>query len=258
MIRIYHLDPDTDWLGGARNGAKVMIALRELEVAHEVVWISRRDDMRDPASDFCRHINPWGTVPVLQQDDFILRESAAILRYLAEISPGNNLWPTAPRRRALADQWLTWECAMLVPSLLQVVRLGCYDGVEASSADLIEYAQARYREKLQTPGMSDAQDRWHGNLKLLETNLANREYVADDYSLADIALGCAVPIGTVFGMPLLDYPHITAWLERLAARPTWRAERTFMLDYDGGKQAGLIPCSAAERARLPKRRWAKP
>jgi glutathione S-transferase len=258
MIRIYHLDPDSDWLGGARNGAKVMIALRELEVAHEVVWISRRDDMRDPQSAFRRRINPWGTVPVLEQDGFILRESAAILRYLAELSPGNSLWPAAPQRRALADQWLTWECAMLVPSLLNVVRLGRYDGVEASSADLIENAQARYEEKRAEPGMRDAQDRWHANLQLLEANLADREYAADHYSLADIALGCAVPIGTVFGMPLLEYPHINAWLTRLASRASWQAERTFMRDYEGGKKAGLIRCSAAERERLPARRWAKP
>jgi glutathione S-transferase len=258
MIRVYHLDPDTDWLGGARNGAKVMIALRELEVAHEVVWISRRHDMRDPQSDFCRRINPWGTVPVLEQDGFILRESAAILRYLAEISPGNSLWPTAPQRRALSDQWLTWECAMLVPSLLNVVRLGRYDGVEASSADLIEYAQARNEEKRTDPAMREAQDRWHANLRILEANLVEREYAADDYSLADIALGCVVPIGTVFGMPLSEYPRINAWLARLAKRPAWQAERTFMLDYEGGKKAGLIDCSAAERERLPARRWAKP
>src|SRR5262249_13801728 len=81
VIRLYHLDPRTDWLGGARNGAKVVIALAELGIEHQVIHIDRRRDMRDPGSEFRRRVNPWGTVPVLDHDGFLLRESAAILRY---------------------------------------------------------------------------------------------------------------------------------------------------------------------------------
>jgi len=255
MIRVYHLDPVTDFLGGARNGAKVMIALRDLEIAHEVVYISRRHDMRNPESAFCRKVNPWGTVPVLDEDGFILRESAAILRYLGEIAPQQTLWPRNAKARALVDQWLTWECAMLVPSLLNVVRLGRYDGVDKT--DDIADAQSRHAEKLATtPGMRDAEAAWHRNTKLLDDGLAGRDFVAGDYSLADIALGCAAPIGTIFGMSLVDYPNVAAWLERLGRRPSWSVEKTFTLDIAGGKRAGLIPCSEAERARIPKRVWA--
>jgi glutathione S-transferase len=255
MIKLYHLDPVTDFLGGARNGAKVMIALRDLAIPHEVVYISRRYDMRDPASKFCRDVNPWGTVPVLDDDGFILRESAAILRYLAEIAPQQTLWPRAAKPRALVDQWLTWECAMLVPSLLNVVRLGCYDGVDKT--DDIADAQSRHADKLATtPGMRDAEAAWHRNVKLLDDALRNRDFVAGDYSLADIALGCAAPIGTIFGMSLMEYPNVAAWLERLGRRASWSEEKTFTLDIADGKRAGLIACSEGERARIPKRVWA--
>ena len=255
MIKLYHVDPVTDFLGGARNGAKVMIALRDLAIPHEVIYISRRHDMRNPASKFCREVNPWGTVPVLDDDGFILRESAAILRYLAEVAPSQSLWPRAAKPRALVDQWLTWECAMLVPSLLNVVRLGRYDGVDKT--DDISDAQSRHAEKLATtPGMGDAEAAWRRNVKLLDEALTGQEFVAGDYSIADIALGCAAPIGTIFGMSLIEYPNVVAWLERLGQRPSWSQEKTFTLDIDGGKRAGLIPCPEEERARIPKRVWA--
>jgi len=255
MIKLYHLDPDTDWLGGARNGAKIMIALRDLKLRHEVVYISRKNDMRDPSSHFRRHINPWGTVPVLEDDGFILRESATILRYLSDIAPRNEITPTDLKEKALADQWLTWECAMYVPSLLTVVRLGRYDGV-ASGTDSIVDAQRLYAQKVKAPAMAEAVERWNSNIKILDDQLAGKEYVAGRYSLADIALGCSVPIGPVFGMDLTPYPNVTAWLRRLEQRPSWQEERTFILDINSGKKAGLLPCSDQERARIEERRWA--
>jgi glutathione S-transferase len=256
MIRIYHLDPDKDWGGGARNGAKVMIALRDLGLAHEVVYVDRTHDMRNPQSEFRKRVNSWGTVPVIDHDGFILKESAAILRYLADLCPGNDLFPAQPRQKAYVDQWLTWGCAMLVPSLLNFVRLGRYDGVP--NTDPVARAQELYAEKFRTmPEIRDAVERWNFNLELLNQQLAGREYVADRYSLADIALGCVAPIGTVFGATLVPFEHICAWLERLGERANWRAERTFVLDVNGGRKAGLIPCSDAVRARIEPRRWAQ-
>ena len=254
MIRIYHLDPDKDWGGGARNGAKVMIALRDLGLPHEIVYIDRTTDMRNPESHFRKHVNPWGTVPVIDHDGFILKESAAILRYLAELVPGNDLMPSLAKHKAYVDQWITWGCAMLVPSLLNFVRLGRYDAVP--NTDPITKAQELYAEKYRTmPEIRDAVERWHFNLGLLDEQLAHREYVADRYSLADIALGTVAPIGTVFGATLAPFEHVCAWVERLGQRPNWRAERTFVLDVNGGKWAGLIPCTEAERARIGPRPW---
>jgi glutathione S-transferase len=256
MIRLYHLDPDRDWGGGARHGAKIGIALRELGLPHEVVYIDRTHDMRNPESEFRRRVNPWGTVPVIDDDGFVLKESSAILRYLASLRPESDLLPAQLRERAYVDQWITWGGTMLVPSLLNFVRLGCYDGV--ADTDPVARALELYEEKLRTvPGFRDAVDRWHYNLGLLNEQLAGREYVADRYSLADIELGCVAPIGTIFGATLVPFGHVVAWLGRLAERPSWRAERTFMLDYDGGRKAGLIPCPDAERARIEPRRWAQ-
>jgi len=255
MIKLYHLDPDADWLGGARNGAKIVIALHDLGLEHEILYISRKRDMRDPASDFRKRINPWGTVPVIDHDGFVLRESAAILRYLADLNPESDLWPRERRQRATVDLWLTWEGTMLVPSLLNVVRIGRYDGIAADQADRMGDAVKQREEKLGLPGMAEAEERWHQNLQILEAQLAGREYVADGYSIADIALGCVAPLGTIFGIPLTAYANIVSWLRRLGQRPNW-SERTFVLDVEQGKKAGLIPCAAAERATIKERRWA--
>jgi glutathione S-transferase len=257
MIKLYHLDPDKDFLGGARNGAKIMIALRDLGIPHEVVYIDRKRDMRDPTSHFCRTVNPWGTVPVLDHDGFLLRESASILRYLADITPGNSVWPTQHKARAVVDQWLTWECAMLVPSLLNVIRLGRYDGVDQT--DSIARAQELHEEKLlTTPGMREGEKRWHHNLRILDDNLADKEYAAGHYSIADMALGCVVPIGPLFGMTVMPFKNIHTWLKRLEQRQSWQQERTFLLDMDSGKKAALIPCTDNDRAKLNARQWAAP
>lgn len=255
MIKLYHLDPDADWLGGARNGAKITIALRELELPHEVVYISRRHDMRDPTSHFRTHINAWGTVPVLQDEGFILRESATIMRYLSDLVPDNRITSKDPKAKALEDQWLTWECSMYVPSLLEVIRLGRYDGV-ASDTDKVSDAQRLFAKKAQDPVMSAAVERWNANVKILDEQLASNAYVAGRYSLADLALGCSVPIGPLFGMTLTPYPNVVAWLNRLESRAPWQEERTFILDMQSGKKGGLIPCSESERARIEERRWA--
>lgn len=65
-------------------------------------------------------LNPNGTVPVVVDNGFVLWESNAIVRYLAETS-GSPLWPQDRREGALVDQWLTWQATELLPSRLYAV-----------------------------------------------------------------------------------------------------------------------------------------
>lgn len=253
MIKLYHVNPETDWIGGTRLAAKVAIALRELDADFEIVYVDRIKDMRDPNSHFRRHLNPLGTVPVIDDDGFILREANTILRYLAERHPGNDIFPSDRRKKAIVDQWMSWEQTSLTPSLLDVYRLACFDDVNKESP---ANAQDQYQEKLKLPGMKKAQEGWNRNIGILDGELSRYPYVAGTYSLADIAIGCVVPIGAVLGVDLKPFKHVNRWLRELEKRPSWAGERIFTLDVDCGKWAGLIECPEEERKKLHKRAWA--
>jgi glutathione S-transferase len=95
------------------NVRKVLWALDEMGVAYE------REDwgapLRDPRVPEFLALNPNGQVPVIVDDGFVLWESGAILRYLAD-RHRSGLWPAEPHERALIDQWMTWQGTELVPS----------------------------------------------------------------------------------------------------------------------------------------------
>ncbi len=61
-------------------------------------------------------LNPNAQVPVLIDDAGVLWESNSICRYLANLHPGSGLLPTAPRARALVEQWMDWQATELNPS----------------------------------------------------------------------------------------------------------------------------------------------
>ena len=67
---------------------------------------------RDPNSPEYLALNPNALVPVIIDDGFVLWESNAIMRYLAD-TRRSGLWPVAPKERALVDQWLTWQVSEL-------------------------------------------------------------------------------------------------------------------------------------------------
>jgi len=74
-----------------------------------------------------------------------------------------------------------------------------------------------------------------GNLGILDAQLAGKEYVCGSFSIADIALGCLVPISFNLGLDLTLYPHLLAWIKRLSARPAWSKAETVVADIAAGK-----------------------
>ena len=72
--------------------------------------------VRDPKTPEFLKLNPNGLVPVLIDDGFVLWESSAIMRYLAESAPGRPLLPDDRRGRATMEQWLSWQAGELAPT----------------------------------------------------------------------------------------------------------------------------------------------
>lgn len=218
MIKLYHILPASDPMGGSRNAAKVSIALRELGEEFEIVDLSRERDLR-PADAPYRKINPNGVTPAIEDGDLVLWESSAILRYLADTR--DSLLAEDLRGQAMAQQWLSWEASTFQPAFMAV-----YAAVSGNSGSKSKNA---------------ALDQYLGKLLILDEALdRGRGFVADEYSIADIALGMIVPIGFHLGIDLKDYSNIIRWLETLAARPAWDKEPSFNNDMGVGYEQGYL------------------
>jgi glutathione S-transferase/GST-like protein len=185
------------------NGHKVSIALEELGLAYAVhVLDLGRLDQRRP--EFLR-ISPNGRIPaIVDRDagDFAVFESGAILVYLAEKT--GRLMPADPRGRSLVIQWLMFQMGGIGPMMGQANVFFRY-----------------LPEKIQT-----AIDRYQGEVRrlfgVLDTRLAGHEYLAGEYSIADIANWAWVRTHKWSGVALDGLPHLERWVGQLAERPACR------------------------------------
>lgn len=182
------------------NGWKVSVALEELGLPYTVRALDLgKNEQKEP---WYLAINPNGRIPAIvdhDAEDFPVFESGAILIYLAEKT--GRLMPSDAKGRSRVMQWLMFQMGGVGPMMGQ--------------------ANVFYRsfpEKLKP-----AIDRYQGEVKrlfqVLDTRLAAHAYLADDYSIADIATWTWVSLHFWSGVALEDFPHLKGWTERLAARP---------------------------------------
>jgi glutathione S-transferase len=153
------------------NARKVLWALDEMGVAYE------REDwgvpLRDPRTPEFLKLNPNAQVPVIIDDGFVLWESGAILRYLAD-RHRSGLWPADAQERALVDQWVTWQATELNPAWSYAVPALLRKNPAFNDADRIA----------QSIGS------WTKEMRILEAQLARGGgFVANGrFSLADIVM----------------------------------------------------------------------
>lgn len=187
------------------NCRKVRVAARELGLPLELIAVDLAS-AREPAY---LDRNPTGKVPTLVDDDgFALWESGAILIHLAEKQPRSGLLPAQPHRRADVLRWMFFAATHVQPwmSILGQERLlKARAGLppDAGAIALAERDLARF-------------------LPVLERQLTGADYLAGDYSLADIAVGCSFVDCERRGVSLDGHPRIAAWRQRLRARPAWQ------------------------------------
>ncbi len=171
--------------------ARVRIVLAEKGVAYEAVVIDLDDR---PA--WLYELNPVGRVPVLEEDGRALPESAVINEFLEERYPEPPLLPADPGARAVARLAIFRYEDFTLP--YYALRRGL-EGAEATFADA---------------------------LVALDTTLAGRPYLTGAaFGLADAAyVPWVIRARDLLGVPLEPYPHVDAWLARLAERPSVAAE----------------------------------
>jgi len=179
------------------NGYKASVALEELGLPYEVRPINLSTlEQKTPAF---LAINPNGRVPALVDDGFAVFESGAILMYLAEKT--GRLMPTDLKGRSRVVQWLMFQMGGVGPMMGQANVFFRY-----------------WPEKLQP-----VIDRYQGETRrlfgVLEGQLAQHEYLAGDYSIADIAHWCWVRSHSWSGVDIEPFPNLKRWVDAIAARP---------------------------------------
>jgi glutathione S-transferase len=182
------------------NGWKASILLEELELPYEVKPL--RLDQLEQKQDWFLRINPNGRIPaIVDRDagDFAVFESGAILLYLAEKT--GRFLPQDTKQRSVAVQWLMFQMGGVGPMQGQANVFFRY------APEKIEYAIQRYQNETK---------RLYG---VLDNRLAESEFLAGDYSIADMATWPWVSIHAWAGLEIDDLPNLKRWVETVGARP---------------------------------------
>jgi GST-like protein len=184
------------------NGRKISIALEEFGLPYTVhaVDISKQEQFKP---EFLK-ISPNNRIPAIVDRDngMSLMESGAILIYLGE-KTGRFLPKTGePRYRVL--EWLMWQMGGPGPMFGQVHHFVKYNKGKAP------YAEERYLKEA------------HRLYSVLDRRLADREFVADEYSIADMAIWPWVSRYEWQTVDLNQYPNVKRWYIALAARPAYQ------------------------------------
>ncbi len=188
---------------GTPNGRKISIALEEMGLAYSVHPINILKDEQF-APDFLK-ISPNNKIPALVDPDgpdgkpISVFESGAILIYLAEKT--GKLLPKDARARSVALQWLMWQMGGFGPMAGQAHHFRRF------AKEQIPYAIDRYTNETR---------RLYG---VLDKRLGEADYVAGDYSIADIAIFPWAARHEWQGIALEEFPAVKRWYDALEARP---------------------------------------
>ncbi len=197
------------------NGRKVSIMLEELGLPYTAHAVNiGADEQFDPA--FVA-INPNSRIPAIvdQETGMTLTQSGTILVYLAD--KAGRFMPADPAARWEVLDWLMWQMGDLGPMLGQAHHFLKFNEGKAP------YAETRYL---------DIAKRLYG---VLDGRLAGRDYIAGDYSVADIAVWPWISRFEWHRVDLDAYPNVAHWYLSIAARPAVQA------GYHVPKKVGEVP-----------------
>ncbi len=205
MMRLYY-HPYSD------NARRAVMTALSLDVPVELAAVDlRKGNQREP---WFLKLNPNHRVPVLVDDEFVLWESHAIMQYLADKTPGQNIYPTDIHARADVNRWLFWCAQHLGPAigilnrehvLKRLMGLG-----EADSAEV-----------------QRGEDLVHEFAAVLDTHLACREWICPGgLTLADLAI--VAPFTGLLAaaapgkLPISGYVHVRRWLAAMETLDAWQ------------------------------------
>jgi len=199
MIKLYTFPPST-------NSRKVRIALLEKGLEFERINIDLiKGEQKNP--DYLK-INPFGQIPALDDEGFIVYDSTIINEYLEDEYPYPSLMPRDSEGRARARLLEDFRDSHFNPFFVHIIHEARKPEGERDAAR-IDTAKAE---------ITKAFDR-------IEQELKNRDYLVGSFSLADVAFMSNIELLDRFGIAIdaAKYPQTVAWIARLKARPSFAA-----------------------------------
>jgi GST-like protein len=218
------------------NGRKITIMLHEVELPYNIIPVNFK--IGEQYAPAFRRINPNCKIPAIVDhapieggEPIAVFESAAILMYLAEKT--GKLMPSDARHRYDVIKWTVFQAASIGPM----------------------FGQMAYFHDYAEPKLPAALDRYQNEVRrlyqVIEARLAEAEYLAGDYSIADIAVWPWIQPARQ-EQRFEDYPKLKRWYDAVAARPAVQTGNAIRLDL---QKVGAQTLSDAERRSLYARRF---
>jgi len=192
------------------NGWKISIALEEMGLPYEVKVVDFASN--EQKSAWYVKLNPNGRIPTLLDDGFALFESGAILIYLAEKT--GRFLPHDVQGRSRVIQWLMFQMSAVGPMMGQANVFLRY-----------------FPEKIQ-PAIDRYQREVTRLFGILDQQLAAHEYIAGDYSIADMALWPWVSGYEWSGVSIAEFANLQRWLAKVGDRAAVQAGRDVPIKRD--------------------------
>ncbi|CAM3956960.1 Protein GstA [Pseudomonas reidholzensis] len=189
-IKLYHFPKS-----GHAHRIQLMLSL--LDLPHELVFVDLAKGAHKQPEFLA--LNPFGQVPVIDDNGVVIADSNAILVYLAKTYDNGNWLPEAPQAAAAVQRWLSVAAGPLAygPAAARLVTVF---GAAFNSEEVIGRA--------------------HGLLAVIDRELANTPFLAGDTpTLADVANYSYIAHAPEGNVTLEPYPNVRAWLARIEALP---------------------------------------
>jgi glutathione S-transferase len=190
------------------RGFKVLFAANHIGIPYEMVFVNfATNDQKTP--DYTSRLNPNQRMPVLEDGDFVLWESGAIVQYLASLKPESGLLPGDPKGRATVLKWQFWESCHWDPAcvvfMFERVVKPLFGRGQADPAEI-----KRGEELMARLG------------PVLDGQLQKTRYLTGDtLTVADLSLGSTFASADQAQFPLEPYRGIHRWLTEIKALPAW-------------------------------------
>jgi len=200
------------------NASKTKVVLEEKRLPYRVERVRPGDVWKKVPAVLAKH--PLGKVPYIDDGDITLYDSTVINEYLNDRYPEPALLPADPAARGRARALENYADEGILTRFLPLIWMPWWSPEEQRDQAAMEKGRQGLREQV---------------LPFVERELAGREYLADAFGLADVPMMALAMVLQVDGMSTDQFPRVSAYLERLRERPSYRAidPRTSLAESSG-------------------------
>jgi len=190
------------------NSRRVLLTAYHLGLDLELIVVDLSSGQQK-TPDYLR-LNPNGRVPLLVDEGFVLWESHAIMQYLADDSPEQDIYPREVSARADVNRWLFWSAYHFAPAAGLIIRERVSKGIVAGlgAPDPLEIA----RGEALLPAAE----------LVLDRHLAGKKWIAQDrLTLADFAVAAPLMHTAAAQLPVTEFDNLQAWFARVQSLDAW-------------------------------------